>query len=565
MKILHISDIHMKSSDEAVFSDKIIDTINKYIDSGYDINPELILLTGDFTNSALMGEFDSAKKEIVRIKNSLNSINQCILVPGNHDYQWYEGKDELPKDKRSINYKFFLTSCISDNICNLQSQGISSDLQIELDNYLLQHSFVKCDDFNLLIIGMNSNILESAQRAGQGYFENQHRVCKKLIRHYKRISQGKELITIAAFHHHVLPVSSVERDTIDNPERFSLTLDARRTLNFFVDNDVSLVVHGHQHQPSIVYWEDEMTNNQKGVYVVSVGTMTRNRIDIGDISKNSFMIYDIEKDDIKVYCFQDSSSDRDSMELMKSPFILSRFSTCHNTKCNLIENSNPPQGLEFSNYNPEQDNSDLFYLFLNVVDCDQAREYIISYYEKYRNKYQYASICGIHNLYGRYDVLLKYRSSEGALFSQDIIDYLKKKNVMEKRATSYFMNVLYENRTFKEITKIPLLKNPEAYLNSTWNMATLTVYLRSKLNVDSFFTELNKSIKSFNLINNTKIEDIIRDYSIGEDHSVLFELFISCYQFPMLTRFTNLIENIIKEYGIDKSTHIIYYFDERQL
>lgn len=351
MKILHISDIHLSSENKVSVSEKISDTLKKYIDEGYNINPEILLLTGDFTNKALMTEFANAQKEIEKIKKSIISIQHCILVPGNHDYSWYEDGKEVPKEKRSIHYSYFLNACIQSGLCNLQVKDISESLQKELNKYTITHTFIENSCCNFLIIGMNSNVIESAERAGQGYFENQHKICKKLVDHYRKMSKEKELISIAAFHHHILPVSSVERDTIDNPDKFSLTLDARRTLNCFSDNNISLAVHGHQHQPSIVYWRDEMSKSHKGVYVISAGTMTQERKDIGDISKNSFMVYDVEKDSVTVYCFRDSDQDRDFMELSPdSPYKLhlnneelSHLSKKNNDKTsNLEPGSMPP-------------------------------------------------------------------------------------------------------------------------------------------------------------------------------------------------------------------------------
>ena len=96
-------------------------------------------------------------------------------------------------------------------------------------------------------------------------------------------------------------------------------------------------------------------------------------------------------------------------------------------------------------------------------------------------------------------------------------------------------------------------------------MATILVETGSKLNPTEFLQALKSDIEIFNAKYNTKIEDIIKGYVIGQDQRILFELFISCYQFPMLTKFTSLIEEIIKKDGVDKSTHIIYHYDEREI
>lgn len=564
MKILHLSDIHMDADDKKTFSSMVIDSVNNYCEKNPNLKPDLLLVTGDFTQKGTMSEFNHAKKEIERIKTEISSITNCLIVPGNHDYIWKDANGDVPKNQRHINYEYFKSGCESEGICKSSTEGLSNDLIKELNEYLMTHILYEEDNFAILIIGMNSDILDSSERAGQGYFSNdQHKACKNLIAYYKKYcsKKNKKIVIMAAFHHHILPVSSIERDTLDNPDKFSLTLDARRTLNFFMDNDIVLAMHGHQHQPSIVNWKDEMRNVDKGVYVVSAGSMKQEKDDLGDISKNSFMIYDINNSDVSVYCFQNKNDDWDIMELSGNPYTLMLENPYNSLKCQVKKNSIPPDGIEIINQDISKDTSNLFYLFLNVVDCDEARTEI----NNYLNNSDEIEVCGIHYLYGKYDILFKYRTDDGDTFSKNLIKYLKKQKVMLDISSKYFVNVSYENENFRKIENIPLIKNPEAYLNSTWNAATLTVYLSHKLSPESFLTELNKSIDIFNKDNNTKIEDIIRNYSIGQDQSIIFELFISCYQFPMLTRFTNLIESIIRKYGIDKSTHIIYYFDERCL
>ncbi len=570
MKILHISDIHMEAESQTSFIDSITEAFNNSSEDGLDLLPDIMLVTGDFTNKGLPREFEKAKEAMQKIKENITTINDCLIVPGNHDFLWNEDGKTVPIDERYINYRNFKNNCERDKICRSVSSELPETIEESLEKYLITHLFVKQKTYALLIIGMNSVVLDSEERAGQGYFgKRQHNICQKLIKYYKVKCKGENipLIIMTAFHHHVLPVSSVERDTINRPDKFSLTLDARRTLNFLMDNEVRFAVHGHQHQPSIVCWKDEMRRLGDSVYVISAGSMTQNREDLGDVSKNSFMVYDVDENKAKVYCFQNSENDWDVMELSHEPYTLLLQDPYADIKCKVSENAHPPKDIVIADYCCDKDTSDLFYLFLNVVDCNQAHKEILNYFNQYIESTKKIELCGVHHLYGKYDLLLKYRdrAEDGDLFFKKIKSHLKRTKNMNPNAGFYFMNVSYENKNFKEIQSIPLFKSPEAYLNSTWNMATLTVYLERHLSVEQFIQSLNDSISIFNSKNNTKIEDIIRNYSVGQDQSMIFELFISCYQFPMLTRFTNLIEDIIRDYGIDKSTHIMYYIDERCL
>lgn len=568
MKILHISDLHIGGEENKSSAEMIINAITKSKEKGTDLYPDLLVVTGDFTTKGLPGEFESARKYIADIKRAFPAIKDCVIVPGNHDYLWREDGFSVAKDKRDINYKNFRSLCRSDKLCRIYPVGLPKPIKNLLENYLITCSFTQSDGYALLLIGLNSDMLDSEERAGQGYFEKEQLVaCDKLIKYYQTLCKKNniKLITTAAFHHHILPVSSVEHDTLKRAGKFSLTLDARRVLNFFMEKKIQLAIHGHQHQPSVVCWRDEMKEEGSYVYVASAGSMTQKREDLGDVSRNSFMVYDIQEDNIGVYCFQNNASDWEIMELTHAPYKLPfRSQSFENLPCDVRKNAVLPREIIMTDYSSVRDTSDLFYLFLSVIDCDKARIEILEYTSKEPYKTN-IDICGIHHLYGKYDILLKYRAKEGDLYQRNLRNHLANKRLITPKSGFYFMNVSYENQNFKEVKQIPLLKNPEAYINSTWNMATLTVYLGRSLSTDVFMTTLNTAIEAFNTKYNTHIEDIIRAYAVGQDQSVIFELFISCYQFPMLTRFTNLIEDIIRHYEIDKSTHIIYYFDERHI
>lgn len=570
MKILHISDIHMnsdkeESDDTILIADKIANALQECQNNGMNLWPEIVIVTGDFTATAAETEFEQAKQQLKAFyENGQYEIDNMLIVPGNHDYLWEENGKEVKKEERYIPYRNFRNNCEREKIC--ESTVIDNQtLKEGLDKYLIPHIYKEEKDFAVLIIGMNSVILESKERSGQGYFSlKQHKECGKLIQYYKKKSK-KKLNILVAFHHHILPVASVERETKDNPEKFSLTIDARRTLDFCVKNGVQMAVHGHQHQPSIVSWKNEVLDSGHQLYVVSSGSMAEKRELLGDSSRNNFMIYDMDKDGTKAYLFETSMHDWDSMTLTGTYFL--EFKDWYKeVKCNVMENAFAPMELEEIEFIEKADTSNLYYLFLNVMDCSDASCEIEEYINRYNGGKKKIIICGIHHLYGRYDILLKYRSDETSeQFQNKLVEHLKQKKCMENTRTPYFMNVMYESCGLNKKCHMEILKNPSAYLNSTWNMATLTIFTERKLEPTVFFEELNREIVLFNKENNTKLDDIIRNYSIGQDRVIIFELFISCYQFPMLTRFTNLVENIIKKYGVDKSTHIIYYFDERHV
>ena len=228
MKILHLSDIHMSAKEElGLFSGKVISALKDFPHQEGGLSPDILIVTGDFTNTGNMIEFDNAEKELVCVKKAFPSIKDCILVPGNHDYSWEIDGNPTSEEQRKVSYNHFITSCINEGICKKHAEDVPDDIKKELDAFQIMDTFIKTESFALLIIGMNSVVLDSYDRAGQGYFsKKQHTACHLLIKHYKKLceAEGLPLLIMAAFHHHILPVSSVERDTLSKPDKFSLTL-----------------------------------------------------------------------------------------------------------------------------------------------------------------------------------------------------------------------------------------------------------------------------------------------------------------------------------------------------
>lgn len=561
MNILHISDMHIGKNIQK--KENLAQAIDDAIEEHKDCYPDVLIITGDFTNTANPIEFKNAKTIIESFDkfDSLRNIKHKIVVPGNHDFLWESENEKLEKDQNKVNYENFYNNFKSSKVKN-------QTLQKSLDKYLINHQFLNLGDNALLIIGMNSMQIDSKERAGQGLFTyEQLKTVKKLIKEYK--AQCDKIEIIVAFHHHIVPTSSVERDTLANRNKFSLTLDARRLIDFCLENDISFAINGHQHQPSITTWKDDMKYPHKELHIISAGSISAEISKLGDISKNSFMIYKIDGNVFEVKHFLTTNSDIDKFEMdtnLSCKFNILKNTSFKNSACDYSLNNFIPKEVVFLNHQQTDDVSNLFYLFLNVIDCGEASAQVDSFVKKYNliNESK-ITLCGIHHLYGKFDILIKYRdNTNGELFKKSLLEHLKEKKITQRNFKSYFMNVSSEN-LFSSNSLIPFMNNKEAYLNSTWNMATILVETGSKLNPTEFLQALKSDIEIFNTKYNTKIEDIIKGYVIGQDQWILFELFISCYQFPMLTKFTNLIEEIIKKDGVDKSTHIIYHYDEREI
>lgn len=175
MRILHISDIHMNieeklEEDEVSIVEKISDAIQGCENRGLNLCPDIIVVTGDFTTTATASEFELAFQQLKNFyENEYFNIKKILLVPGNHDYLWKEDDKPALKENRYIEYRNFRDHCRTVGVCN-DNRVSDNNLEKELEKYLISHIYEEEEDFAVLLMGMNSVVLDSEERKGQGFF-----------------------------------------------------------------------------------------------------------------------------------------------------------------------------------------------------------------------------------------------------------------------------------------------------------------------------------------------------------------------------------------------------------
>lgn len=333
MNILHLSDFHIRKENREEYGElckNINDAIEK-ANNTYKIAlyPEIILVTGDFTETGNQDEYKWFKDGFLNMLklSCFKDVKHVLLVPGNHDFSW----DVV--DTRPENYK---------NVCTKLEKGISkvedSNLQKEADNNLIKHIYIHGEEKNLLIIGMNSMKVDSPEKPGLGYFsKDQLRIVSRIISNYKK-DEATKIQTFVAFHHHILPVAVLERETKEDIKKYSITLDARRALNIFLDNNIEFAVHGHQHQPSMVTWKDDERSDERVVHVIAAGCLAGKNY-AGEGARNSFMLYSVSNANVVVYKAQTTNSDSDEYEWEKVEYLDSQIQTVPQNKENASLNT----------------------------------------------------------------------------------------------------------------------------------------------------------------------------------------------------------------------------------
>ncbi len=191
--VAHISDIHVG---EAYFVPSLL---TRAIDEINELNPDVVILTGDLTSMGFRREYDTVRNYLspIRCKN-------LIVQPGNHD-------------SRNVGYlhfeDIFGERYTSKKIKNLQIVAADSS-EPDLDNGQIGREYHKW-------------IRSEFDKSEKNDFK------------------------IFAMHHHLLPVPSTgrERNTVN---------DAGDVLEVLIDLGVDLVLCGHKHVPYVWRIEDTL-------------------------------------------------------------------------------------------------------------------------------------------------------------------------------------------------------------------------------------------------------------------------------------------------------------------
>ena len=182
MIIVQLSDLHVGSQ----FLPEVFETVVKEVN---ELNPDVIVITGDLTNEGLMKEYKKCKSLLTKF-----NTKKIISISGNHDY-------------RNTGYllfkKFFPFQTIN-----------------ELD-----------DDVVLVTVG---TARPDRNEGEVGYRQNLwlERTMKKY----------KDKVKIVAMHHHLIPIPDTGSDQLT-------VVDAGDVLRTILDTHVDVVLCGHKHRP----------------------------------------------------------------------------------------------------------------------------------------------------------------------------------------------------------------------------------------------------------------------------------------------------------------------------
>jgi 3',5'-cyclic AMP phosphodiesterase CpdA len=198
----------------------------------FDFN--VFTLTGDITQRGLSSEFKSATStinQIIRQKVSQENLPEIIVVPGNHDVNW--ALQSADPDSKAIGFQPYVT--FRNDL--VRRQQFASNLEPER---MYEVFTLELNGMKLAFVSFNSAVLVK-EGDDRGYI-GASQLSNALSELAESCAEGP-WVKIALFHHHIVPVVSIEAQV----GKEQLMADAALVKKRLLDCGFSLALHGHRH------------------------------------------------------------------------------------------------------------------------------------------------------------------------------------------------------------------------------------------------------------------------------------------------------------------------------
>jgi len=223
VKIAHISDIHVGSNHF------VSNLLNRAIKEINEMEPDLVLVSGDLTNDGFRQEYAAARAYLDNFASE-----RLVVIPGNHD-------------SRNVGYVHFE------------------------DMFGERTSVITLPGVTMVALDSSQPDLNEGRLGRQNY--------RWMAEQLKDDSNFK----IVALHHHLLPLPGTGRER-------NIIEDAGDFLEQLVYEGVDLVLSGHKHVPHTWHFEDLYVSNAGTVSSLRVRGYARPCYNVIDIEPGSCRI-----------------------------------------------------------------------------------------------------------------------------------------------------------------------------------------------------------------------------------------------------------------------------------
>jgi calcineurin-like phosphoesterase family protein len=294
--VLHLSDLHINALRyrfRLALPDQTINpnqpTLEELILADLDSlkligRIDAVIFTGDFVWEGKDNkEFKRAREVIESLLRGMRvPLDRALFIPGNHDVEWDPSTlAALERTKVSNeNYGDFISQMKKE-----WEDGLSTLFLTSVSG-----------DYRLLVLGLDTNGVEGPDAPGIGFVRNVT-MCKALeiLRNKVKgpISDEQRTFTWLALHHHVFPATSPPFESAKTGN-VSMFANAAGLLKLAGEIRAEIILHGHEHQPSITVasrWPlDDENKRFSRVVSVGAGSVGVKQQYLGPIGKNHYYI-----------------------------------------------------------------------------------------------------------------------------------------------------------------------------------------------------------------------------------------------------------------------------------
>lgn len=278
-----------------------------------------IIVSGDITTHNEQAGFDAAYEMFFSKACSTltdNNFYNWLICPGNHDFGFstttLKDGEELsePVTVHTENYSAFY-----NKLFNLQPNKF----------FCSGRRFLLGNTYPVEIVSLNSLNLQQISKQFQGFGfvgDEQLKVVDEAYGWSTHQHRKRKPIRIAVVHHHLLSVNYTESTTAG--ARYSITLDAEAITRWMLEHEITLVLHGHMHQPTVTQIKrpivmdsaDENMSTWHAFTVCGLGSSGVKSELLGEVGKNMFGVLTFDDDQIQIEFYELKSNVRPASPLL---------------------------------------------------------------------------------------------------------------------------------------------------------------------------------------------------------------------------------------------------------
>lgn len=250
---------------------------------------DALVISGDFVWRGVMAEFQRAREIVDELRNHLGLLpRQLLLVPGNHDVEWNPSNFAAAGPGIGVSRENFVAFGELLGVWQQAPQPV-----VELPS--------RGKGRTLRFLCLDSNRVEGPEAAGIGFVSRES--LNETREALERLPPAQTpTVNIMVVHHHVLPATSA--DVLQAQSRkVSVMANAAEVLNCANRWNVQLVLHGHEHQPSITVarrWPIDVGVDFCPLAVLGAGSFSVKRDFLGPFSRQQYYVVYLRKDNVVV-------------------------------------------------------------------------------------------------------------------------------------------------------------------------------------------------------------------------------------------------------------------------